>query len=300
MSRGGLPWGMDALYRGRAVGRLSSAGAVRASVARQASLAAACPRWRERRTYAAGPHPVDCVSWCCDVQDLVAPRVARTISDAASDGRGIGEAGRSRPPSSTDGADRHYDGGHVGLQWHRPHPGSRAVNWDGYVPDGRRRLGLAPASATGHPNTRDLWWDPGQSYTLTVERAAEGAGPELSAACAVLVLPDDVVNRAFDHQGIRVLKLPLGVRPNEVDAPHHFKPSPQRQGQRPPLCQQRASMPPRGRAVRRPWVLDLPTGGAAGGIDLRGEPSASRNGSAPSGGRAGRRGWAGSWGLPLR
>ena len=78
--------------------------------------------------------------------------------------------------SFIDGADRHYGAGHVGLQWHRPHPGSRAVNWGGYAPDGRILDGSTSPlpSATGNPNTRDLWWDPGQSYTLTIERAAEG------------------------------------------------------------------------------------------------------------------------------
>jgi hypothetical protein len=75
-----------------------------------------------------------------------------------------------------DSAGRHYGGGHLGVQWHPQHPGSRAVNWGGYAPDGRILDGSASPlpSATGNPNTRDLWWDPGQSYTLTIERAAEG------------------------------------------------------------------------------------------------------------------------------
>jgi hypothetical protein len=46
--------------------------------------------------------------------------------------------------------------------------------------------------------------------------------------------------------------------------------------------------------------IRLSTDGAAGGSDLRGGPSGSRSRPAPSGGPAGRRGWAGRWGLPLR
>jgi hypothetical protein len=50
------------------------------------------------------------------------------------------------------------------------------VNWGGYGPDGRVLDGSTSPlpSATGNPNTRDLWWDPGRPYTLTIERAAEG------------------------------------------------------------------------------------------------------------------------------
>jgi hypothetical protein len=75
-----------------------------------------------------------------------------------------------------DGAGRRHGGGHLGLQWHRPHPGSRAVNWGGYGPDGGTLDGTdSPLpSATGNPNTRDLWWEPGQPHTLTIEPAAEG------------------------------------------------------------------------------------------------------------------------------
>jgi hypothetical protein len=78
--------------------------------------------------------------------------------------------------SFVDGGGRHHGGGHIGLQWHQPHPGSRAVNWGGYGPDGRILDGSASPlpSATGNPNTRDLWWIPAQSYTLTIERATEG------------------------------------------------------------------------------------------------------------------------------
>jgi hypothetical protein len=78
--------------------------------------------------------------------------------------------------SFVDGAGQRRGGGHLGLQWYREHPGSRAVNWGGYGPDGRILQGSASPlpSATGNPNTRDLWWEPGQPYTLTIERAAEG------------------------------------------------------------------------------------------------------------------------------
>jgi hypothetical protein len=75
-----------------------------------------------------------------------------------------------------DGAGRHHGGGHSGLQWHRAHPDSRAVNWGGNGPDGRTLDGSASSlpSATGNANTRDLWWQPGQPSTLTIERAAGG------------------------------------------------------------------------------------------------------------------------------
>jgi hypothetical protein len=78
--------------------------------------------------------------------------------------------------SFVDGVGRRHGGGHLGLQWHRPHPGSRAVNWGGYGPDGGILDGSASplSSATGNPNTRDLWWEPGRSYTLTIGPAAEG------------------------------------------------------------------------------------------------------------------------------
>jgi hypothetical protein len=78
--------------------------------------------------------------------------------------------------SFVDGAGRRCGGAHLGLQWYRQHPGSRAVNWGGYGPDGRTLGGSASPlpSATGNPNTRDLWWEPGQPYTLSIERVAEG------------------------------------------------------------------------------------------------------------------------------
>jgi hypothetical protein len=78
--------------------------------------------------------------------------------------------------SFVDGAGRRHGAGHVGLQWHRPHPGARAVNWGGYGPGGSILDGSTSAlpSATGNPNTRDFWWEPGQPYPLAIERAADG------------------------------------------------------------------------------------------------------------------------------
>lgn len=78
--------------------------------------------------------------------------------------------------SFVDGAGRHHGSGHLGLQWHRRHPGSRAVNWGGYGPDSRMLDGSASPlpSASGNPNTRDLWWEPSQPYTLSIEHSAEG------------------------------------------------------------------------------------------------------------------------------
>jgi hypothetical protein len=78
--------------------------------------------------------------------------------------------------SFVDAAGRRHGGGHLGLQWHRPHPGSRAANWGGYGPGGRVLDGSASPlpSATGNPNTRDLWWEPSEPHTLSIERAEGG------------------------------------------------------------------------------------------------------------------------------
>ena len=69
-------------------------------------------------------------------------------------------------------ADRGRRGGgaHLGLQWHPPHPGSTAVNWGGYRPQGGELDGSASAlpSATGNANTRDLAWEVGRPYRLAV------------------------------------------------------------------------------------------------------------------------------------
>ena len=78
--------------------------------------------------------------------------------------------------SFVDGAGQRHGGGHLGLQWHQSHPGSRAVNWGGYGRNGETLGGSASPlpSATGNPNTRDLWWEPGEPHTLKIGPAAEG------------------------------------------------------------------------------------------------------------------------------
>ena len=78
--------------------------------------------------------------------------------------------------SFVDGAGQRHGGGHLGLQWHQSHPGSRAVNWGGYGRNGETLDGSASPlpSATGNPNTRDLWWEPGEPHTLKIGPAAEG------------------------------------------------------------------------------------------------------------------------------
>lgn len=80
--------------------------------------------------------------------------------------------------SFTDGAGRRHGGAHLGLQWHRPHPGSRAVNWGGYAPGGGILDGTVSAlpSGSGNANTRDYWWEAGRPHRLTIERAAGGRG----------------------------------------------------------------------------------------------------------------------------
>lgn len=96
----------------------------------------------------------------------------------------------------TEGAGRH-GAGHVGLQWHPAHPGSRAANWGGYAVGGGElggtRSGLA--SATGNVNTRDLRWESGRPHRLTVRRGIEGwAG-----------LVDEVVVRELHAPGSRLV-----------------------------------------------------------------------------------------------
>jgi hypothetical protein len=63
-------------------------------------------------------------------------------------------------------------GAHFGLQWYPPHPGSTAINWGGYAPDGGELTGTQSllASATRNPNTRDFAWKPRTRYRLSVAR----------------------------------------------------------------------------------------------------------------------------------
>lgn len=72
--------------------------------------------------------------------------------------------------SFADGT-RRFGAGHVGLQWHRSHPGGTAVNWGGYRDGGGELDGTESplGSSTGNPNTRDFRWEPGVVYTLTVQ-----------------------------------------------------------------------------------------------------------------------------------
>jgi hypothetical protein len=68
-------------------------------------------------------------------------------------------------------------GAHLGLQWYPPHPGSTAVNWGGYRPDGRELDGSASTlpSATDNVNTRDYSWRSHRAYGLEVRRGATRA-----------------------------------------------------------------------------------------------------------------------------
>jgi hypothetical protein len=78
--------------------------------------------------------------------------------------------------SFTDGAGHRHGGAHLGLQWHAPHPGARAVNWGGYAPVGGILPGTESAlpSGSANANTRDLWWEAGVPHLLTIEPAAGG------------------------------------------------------------------------------------------------------------------------------
>ena len=67
---------------------------------------------------------------------------------------------------------------HVGLQWNRRHPRSRAVNWGGYATGGGLLAGTASplASRPDDPNTRDYPWEPGRPYRLRVSPSPRGRG----------------------------------------------------------------------------------------------------------------------------
>lgn len=85
-----------------------------------------------------------------------------------------------------DGRGRRAGGAHLGLQWHPDHPGSTAVNWGGYDHRGvELGGGVSPLpSATSNANTRDLAWEPGVPYRLTVARAADRDPGDGTAAWA--------------------------------------------------------------------------------------------------------------------
>lgn len=74
------------------------------------------------------------------------------------------------------GLGRRLGGGHTGLQHHPRHPGGTAVNWGGYGADGRELDGSTSAlpSALANPNTRDLAWEAGRPYRLSIHRGVQG------------------------------------------------------------------------------------------------------------------------------
>lgn len=89
--------------------------------------------------------------------------------------------------SFADGAGRPGGGAHLGLQWHRPHPGGTAVNWGGYRHGGGELAGSVSAlpSAPGNVNTRDFPWRPGTPYRLRIE----AVGPVPTAAPGASGIP---------------------------------------------------------------------------------------------------------------
>jgi len=72
----------------------------------------------------------------------------------------------------------HRGAAHVGLQWNRNHPGSRAVNWGGYHAGGGLLAGSAATlpSAPDDPNTRDYPWEAGRPYRLAVSAVPHAPG----------------------------------------------------------------------------------------------------------------------------
>ncbi|NND13103.1 MAG: hypothetical protein HKO10_04000 [Acidimicrobiia bacterium] len=77
---------------------------------------------------------------------------------------------------SADGTQ--FGGGHIGLQWNKAHPASRAVNWGGYASQylgGHVLTGSESElpSANQDPNTRDYMWYPHRAYQLVVARGSE-------------------------------------------------------------------------------------------------------------------------------
>lgn len=103
------------------------------------------------------------------------------------------------------GGERQEGGAHLGLQWNARHPGFRAVNWGGYRSDGAILEGDASPlpSAPGDPNTRDLPWEPGRRYRLTV-RPGETPGAWVGE---VTGLDDglDVIVRTLHGGGTRLV-----------------------------------------------------------------------------------------------
>jgi hypothetical protein len=80
--------------------------------------------------------------------------------------------------SFVDAAGRHQGGAHLGLQWHRGHPGNTAANWGGYAPGGGELDGSESSfpSSRGNRNTRDFRWVPDHAYRLEIAPAAGSTG----------------------------------------------------------------------------------------------------------------------------
>jgi hypothetical protein len=81
--------------------------------------------------------------------------------------------------ASFDDRGRHGGAGHLGLQWHSGHPGSTAVNWGGYGPDGVELHGSTSSlpSAMNNVNTRDFAWAPGERYRLRIAAGDTAGAP---------------------------------------------------------------------------------------------------------------------------
>lgn len=74
------------------------------------------------------------------------------------------------------GGGRPMGAGHLGLQHYPAHPGSAAVNWGGYGPDGTILTGSESPlpSRPANANTRDYAWSAGRTYRLRIFRGERG------------------------------------------------------------------------------------------------------------------------------
>ena len=107
--------------------------------------------------------------------------------------------------SFSDGR-RDLGAAHLGLQWHRSHPGSTAVNWGGYRTGGGELDGSASAlpSAQDNPNTRDLAWRAATPYRLRIER---GDGPGTWRGLVTGPAGDTIEVRRLDGGGTHLCSL---------------------------------------------------------------------------------------------
>lgn len=96
---------------------------------------------------------------------------------------------------------------HVGLQWNRRHPGSRAANWGGYAPHGGLLRGSDSTlpSTPRDPNTRDYPWEPGRPYRLRVA-PSPGAPGWWQGQVADLVTGQETVIRELHTDGDRLAR----------------------------------------------------------------------------------------------